>query len=347
MKTRCIVVLALLLPALGFAGDAQAPAGNRPDSRSMFFSLERTIIKNAERLHGLRKDFADSLDELTREHEREVEELVSKWEQAPDRGLPLFTDSKGDYNALIKEANEERAREQGGLEDRYGQRLDDQRVALGNALASPPDRASEDKLGLYRPYSASREQLELYNAAMNLQKVANELTARLRGDRANYALAAATYDVMLEMLIAVTEMNTSFAMRVDQKYKPEARDLMKRIREAKTKTENARGVEADIVKRELEKLSLLYELMQQNQPRLDEMKAWSERNAASLEPILNTVRLLKDNATVVRDAADWVGGIEESFAQLNVSLPPLVEYDLIESDFVLNTPDLELEPASP
>ena len=33
-----------------------------------------------------------------------------------------------------------------------------------------------------------------------------------------------------------------------------------------------------------------------------------------------------------------MGGISESFAQLDVVLPPLVEYDLLESDFVLESP---------
>ena len=79
-------------------------------------------------------------------------------------------------------------------------------------MASPLDSEAKDQLGAYKPYSASREQLELYNAALNLQRTANVLTTRLRADRTNYDLAAETYDVMLELITTVIEMNSGFAL---------------------------------------------------------------------------------------------------------------------------------------
>jgi len=69
------------------------------------------------------------------------------------------------------------------------------------------------------------------------------------------------------------------------------------------------------------------------------MKAWAEGNMEDLDPLLNTIRMMRDNATVVRDVANWVSGIEESFAQLKIAMPPLVEYDLLESDFTIILPD--------
>lgn len=332
-----LVLVALLL--LGAAGFAESGPGNRPDSRPMLFSLERKIIKDAGRLHGIKEEFAKALEELQAKHEREIDGLVQKWNQAPDRGLPLLTDSKRDYDGLIRDAREDYEKDRDRFGGKYGDRITAQQGELGDALASPPDDAAGERIELYKSYSASREQLELHNAALNLQTTANTLMARLRADRANYELAVETYDVMLELVVTVIEMNTGFMMRIDQQYRPEAGQLMDRLRRAKSRTQNARDVDPEVVQRELEKLTAVLERMEQNLPKLKEMRTWAEDNVASLDPIISTVQLLKENATVVRDVADWVGGIEESFAQLNISLPPLVEYDLVESDFEITVPE--------
>ena len=338
--SRLLPMLALVAAVLAPGdGSAEDVAGNRPDSTPVFFSLERRILKLARELYEHREELSELLGELQGEYDAEVSELVQKRQNAPRHGLPLVTDSRQDYEVLIEDATEEYREDRANLENKYGRRIEEQQMQLGNALASPVEGGLGEKIDLYKPYSASREQLELYNAALNLQATANHLTARLRADRTDYALAVQTYDVMFELVTTVIEMNSEFVIRIDQRYRPEAYEIMGRLRRAKEKTGLARGVDPEVVRMEMEKLTKVLERMEKNLPKLDEMKAWAEKNAANLEPIINTIRLLKDNATVVRDAADWVGGIEESFAQLNVTLPPLVEYDLIESDFEITMPD--------
>ena len=332
-----LLTLGFLVVATAVAAQEPGP-GNRPDSTPMFFSLERKIIGHALKLYEHREELARALADLQSEYDAAVNDLAEKREQAPSRGLPLVTDSRQDFEALIEETTEDYRDDRRGLEDKYGGRVEQQQTRLGNTLASPANDGLGERIELYRPYTASREQLELYNAALNLQLTANALTARLRADRADYALAVETYNTMLELLITVIEMNSAFAMRVDQHYKPEAHTLMARVRRAQARTETAQGVDPNVAERELEKLTTVLQRMQENLPKLDKMKVWAEANVTSLEPILNTIRLLKDNATVVRDAADWVGSIEESFVQLNVSLPPLVEYGLVESDFDIILP---------
>ncbi len=164
------------------------------------------------------------------------------------------------------------------------------------------------------------------------------MTTRLRTGPTDYEQAVETYDALLRLLTTVIEMNTGFVARIEQKYRPEAHKLLNRIRRARAKTQAAEDIDKGIRERELEKLDTIARKMEENIPKLDAMKALAGKNIEKLEPILKTVSLLKENATVVRDVAAWVADIEEGFAQLEVFIPPLVEYDLVELDFELETP---------
>ncbi len=329
----------------GFANAADESAGNRPDKTPLIFgSLERKIIKQAEKLQDLREKLGETIDELESEYDNKLEELERERQEAPEYGLPLLTDSKEDYETLILDTEEQYEERRGRVQDKYANRLEDERTELKHSLASPPTSGAKQRIRRYKPYSASREQLEIYNAALNLQSAANTLTARLRTDPADYDQAVETYDAMLQLLATVIEMNTGFVARIEQKYRPEAHKLLNRIRRARAKTQAAEDIDKGIRERELEKLDTIAGKMEENIPKLDEMKKWVGKNIDKLEPIMKTVSLLKENATVVRDVAAWVADIEEGFARLEVSIPPLVEYDLVESDFELETPaDLEMQ----
>lgn len=331
-----LLIVGAAVPGMAWS---QSEPGNRPDRSPLLFKLESKIIKEAGQLSALDEEFHQALLGLQKDYEERVADLTEEWRQAPRTGWPLLRDSKRDYERAIESTKGDYYDERDALKSRYGAQLEDRQGDFEALLATPPDADARLKIEQYRPYTASREQLELYNAALNLQAVANELTARLRADKANYELAVDTYDVMLELLTVIIEMNTGFIARCQHAYEKDAREILGRIDRAIEQTRNAKDVDPAIVERETAKLTAVRERMVANIPKLDKMQAWAEGHLASLEPILSTVRLLRDNAEVVRDAADWVSGIEESFSELDVSLPPLVEYDLVESDFELALPE--------
>jgi hypothetical protein len=311
--------------------------------RSYWNTLEDTIITVQEEILDLEDRFLDRKDKARQQRDKRITELRQDQRQAPSMGLPLVTDSKADYDNLIDKTQSKYEKQTLKISKKYGPRMEEMEIKLQNTLASPNSDEMEGRLDAIRPGTASRDLWELYATAQNLQSTLRELTSRLMLDRTNYELAVDTYENMAALLETVIQMNLEFIARVDDQYKPEVNSLIKRTRRAKETTRAMKDLDPILIRRETEKLGKIESALLDNLPVLDAMKEWTQDHMTALEPKIRTLSLLKQNVTIARDAANFVVEVDAAFEGLDITIPPIIEYELVESDFQLNGSVRELD----
>ncbi len=357
MRTAFAVTL-LFLAALCCCGAlwAQTDAGNRPSDSNFlrevpfvenipvvgkWASLEDRIIRLQQELSNLETDLGEKRKTLDSNYQGRVRELRGKQSEAKpgSRALPLLPKRKDDYRATIEEEH----RDYTGKRERFDERENGARNNLENALATPPSDEIGGKRDEILPGTASREQWELYAAAVNLQTLVNDRIAQLMLDRSNYDLALDTYDLMAALIETVIRMNLRFQQNIDVAYVPEARDLLRRIERSRELTGKEEGLDEEFRQAELDKLDKIEAGIAESIPTMSTMKEWAVANIESLQPRIKELTVLRRNVGIARDARAFIDQVSTEFLDLEISLPPIVEYDLVESDFRL---DIESTAAS-
>ena len=312
--------------------------GNRPDKSSWFSSLESQILKLEKKLRAVQKEYQDDKKDVDSEYQPVIRNLKEEKKGANSLfGLPFVKDTKKDYEEEITETRSEYNDRASELRIEFIEHKNALKNDLENALASPGDKKVKDKIDKIKPDSGSREALEAYNSCKNLQNVLQIQIAELRSDPSNYELAENTYTTQENLCKTVISMNSQFKSRIDTKYIPRFKNLIRRIDSIENEL-NQPNIDKNIVANQKEKMKKIENALIKGIDQLNAMKPGIDKRIKTLQNYLKTVSLLKRSAGVAKDASAIISTINEQFAQLDIVMPEIISYDLKEGDFQLNLP---------
>lgn len=325
---------AMLLLGMLMASAAFSKPGYREDQRLWLSSVESKTLSIQEDLHELHLNQLSERAELRQEYQAELSELKTKRANAGMLGWPGITDSKEDYDSKIKATTSEYIEENRELEARQKEEMEELALQLASVLATTPSTDQNPIKGKVRPGSSAHENAEIYNALRNLQSTITLLNARMVENPTDLELALDTYRKQNALFSTVLVMTKGFSQRVDRIYGSQLKSLRERVAQQIRRTKRSDS-DKSLKMRELEKLKLQDEALEKNIPKLKDMKRWADSNIVLLEGQIDTVQLLMQNVSLAMDTGGFVADINDEFSNLQFSFPEIMDYDLVESDFLI------------
>lgn len=335
-----VAIIVLGLGVLSVSAFAEQ-AGSRTDQTPWFGygSITDRILKLEGKIQDTQLQMSRALRNGYSNYRSQLKVLENKEKNAGYFGWPFITDSKSDYREKIDELNESYQSRRRRVNVQNSKRLAVLNNELQDSLASPPNDKIRQKIKTIKLGTETHEAMEVYDAAKNLVKSINQLNDKLAAKPSDYSLAVKTYSAQDQLIRDVIEMNQAFVNHVQQKYIPRLNSLAYRIVKAKRKVSSAASMSRQMKVEELSKLSRLGKAIMAARPKLKQNMTWAKGNIQKLRGTAETLSVLRNDASIAKDASSVVAKINVEAAHLKIVMPGIIRWELKGSD--LKIKDIE------